>query len=47
MFKCKYHGCEQVIVQLIDWGFNTNMKNVRLIVSIQTIMVIEIYILSI
>ena len=35
-------GVSKVIARLIDWGFETDMKGVRLRVSIQTIRVIEI-----
>ena len=33
---------EQVIARLIDWVFKTDMKGVRLTISIQTIRIIEI-----
>ena len=41
MFNLNRSG-EQVIVRLIDWGFKTYMKGVRLKISIQTIRIIEI-----
>ena len=46
MFNLNNRG-EQVIVWLIDWSFKTDMKGVRLRISIQTIMIIEIQRLSV